>query len=292
MKKFIQLITVIGFTIFTHAQERTISGVVSDEMGPVADILVKVLGTNKGTVTDFDGNYSIKAQTGNVLEFTHVSYVSIEKVVGESNKVDVLMKDSCDVTKCYFGCYFETKRYVEVGYFRSMDNLFNGFYTDLSYSIYNIFNKTFIPSIRYKTDLINNKELHIGLALETINIADKYLTLKLSYNELELKSFNNKDLQLEAKTFFYNLIPNKSLGILLIFGLEDNVKNQFGYGFGMQQMIINNLTLSAKLIKYGDHFNIQNKLKYTYKKFDLFIEHRSINKYENIIYGAGYKINI
>ena len=63
-------------------------------MGPVADISVRVKGTTKGAVTDFDGNYAIKAKTGDTLEFTHVSYATVEKVVGASSKIDVTVKES------------------------------------------------------------------------------------------------------------------------------------------------------------------------------------------------------
>ncbi len=79
---------------FTFAQERVISGVVSDEMGPVADISVLVKGTKTGTVTDFDGKYSIKAKKGDVLVFSHVSYGTIEKPVGDSNTIDVIVKET------------------------------------------------------------------------------------------------------------------------------------------------------------------------------------------------------
>ena len=75
----------------SFAQERDISGNVTDDMGSVSDISVKVKGTTKGTVTDFDGNYTIKAKTGDTLEFSHVSYGTIQKVVGTSNKIDVTM---------------------------------------------------------------------------------------------------------------------------------------------------------------------------------------------------------
>jgi Ca-activated chloride channel family protein len=85
---------VIGFTMTTLAQERTISGIVSDEMGPVADISVKVMGTSRGTVTDFDGNYSIKASIGDILEFSHVSYAIITKEVKKSSVINVTMKES------------------------------------------------------------------------------------------------------------------------------------------------------------------------------------------------------
>jgi TonB-linked SusC/RagA family outer membrane protein len=77
---------------FTFAQERTISGVVSDEVGPVADIAVKVKGTTKGTVTDFDGKYSISAKTGDVLQFSHISYEGKEKTVGASNTINLTME--------------------------------------------------------------------------------------------------------------------------------------------------------------------------------------------------------
>ena len=59
------LTLLLAFVVqMTFAQERMISGIASDDMGPIADVSVKVKGTNKGAVTDFDGNYSIKAKTG------------------------------------------------------------------------------------------------------------------------------------------------------------------------------------------------------------------------------------
>lgn len=75
------------------AQERAITGVVSDEMGPVTDITVKVKGTSKGTITDFDGNYTIKANVGDTLVFTHVSYETVEKKVNDANIINVLIKE-------------------------------------------------------------------------------------------------------------------------------------------------------------------------------------------------------
>lgn len=84
---------------FTFAQERVISGVVSDNMGPVADISVVVKGTTKGTVTDFDGKYSIKAKKGDTLVFSHISYGTVEKVVGDSNTINVQMKENGEQLK-------------------------------------------------------------------------------------------------------------------------------------------------------------------------------------------------
>ncbi|AWM14280.1 SusC/RagA family TonB-linked outer membrane protein [Flavobacterium sediminis] len=75
---------------FSFAQEKTVTGVVTDELGPVAGANVVVKGTSNGTTTDFDGNFSIKAKKGDVLE---VSYVGMkeEVTVGDGNVYNVTL---------------------------------------------------------------------------------------------------------------------------------------------------------------------------------------------------------
>lgn len=53
-----------------------VSGTVNDQSGmPIPGVNVKVIGTTQGTVTDFDGNYSIEnVKKGSVLEFSYVGY--------------------------------------------------------------------------------------------------------------------------------------------------------------------------------------------------------------------------
>ena len=54
----------------SHAQ-RNISGVVSDDSGvPLPGVNVVIKGTNIGTTTDFNGNYSINASDSDVLTFS------------------------------------------------------------------------------------------------------------------------------------------------------------------------------------------------------------------------------
>ena len=55
---------------FSFAQEKTVSGVVSDATGPIPGANVIIKGTSNGVQTDFDGKYSIKAKTGDVLVFS------------------------------------------------------------------------------------------------------------------------------------------------------------------------------------------------------------------------------
>ena len=57
---------------FTFAQERTITGTVADESGALPGVSVLIEGTTSGTETDFDGNYSIEANSGDVLRYSFV----------------------------------------------------------------------------------------------------------------------------------------------------------------------------------------------------------------------------
>jgi TonB-linked SusC/RagA family outer membrane protein len=75
----------------SFAQDKTISGTVSDESGPLPGVTVLKKGTTQGTETDFDGKYSIKAKTGDVLVYSFVGMKSLEKVVGLTNSISVEM---------------------------------------------------------------------------------------------------------------------------------------------------------------------------------------------------------
>lgn len=77
----------------SFAQDRTISGTVSDESGPLPGVTVLKKGTTQGTETDFDGNYSVKASTGDVLVFSFVGMKSVERTVGASNQINVLLEN-------------------------------------------------------------------------------------------------------------------------------------------------------------------------------------------------------
>lgn len=92
MKLFLKSILVLFTIVQIQAQEKVISGVVSDENGlplPSATVLVK--GTSNGIQTDFDGKYTIKAQVGDILVFSYVGYNTKEVIVGSSNTINVSM---------------------------------------------------------------------------------------------------------------------------------------------------------------------------------------------------------
>ena len=72
-------------------QTKKVQGTVSDDMGPVigATVMVKGAGASNGTVTDFDGNFSINAKPGQTLVVTYIGYKTQEVVVPQSGVVNV-----------------------------------------------------------------------------------------------------------------------------------------------------------------------------------------------------------
>lgn len=81
----------------TFAQEKTITGTVKDEGGvPLPGVTVLVKGTTRGNATDFDGHYLIKAKVGDVLVFTNIGFTDVEKTVGSSSKIDVILKEEAE----------------------------------------------------------------------------------------------------------------------------------------------------------------------------------------------------
>ena len=78
------------------AQAQTVSGVVKDVAGEaIIGATVKVLGTNEAVITDFDGNFNVKAASNATLSISYVGYVTQQvKVAGKSNITVVLEEDN------------------------------------------------------------------------------------------------------------------------------------------------------------------------------------------------------
>ena len=77
---------------FAFAQEKTVTGVVSDETGPLPGANVIVKGTNRGVQTDVDGKYAIKAKTGEILVFSFIGMKDVTAPVGASAVLNMKMK--------------------------------------------------------------------------------------------------------------------------------------------------------------------------------------------------------
>lgn len=74
--------------------QKSISGTVTDDAGaPLPGVNVIVDGTTDGTQTDFDGNYIIKVEEGDVLVFSYIGMVTQRIPVGDKSQINVVMKE-------------------------------------------------------------------------------------------------------------------------------------------------------------------------------------------------------
>ncbi|WP_299664843.1 SusC/RagA family TonB-linked outer membrane protein [uncultured Polaribacter sp.] len=97
MQKKLKLLFVFLFIIsglIVNAQEINITGTVTDketnEYLPGVSIIVK--GTNRGVLTDFDGRYRIKANVGEILNFSYLGFENYSyEVKRESSLINVEM---------------------------------------------------------------------------------------------------------------------------------------------------------------------------------------------------------
>ncbi len=94
MKTCITLI-LLAFVITTGiAQEKKITGIVSDQSGmPLPGVNVIVKGSTNGTQSDFDGKYEILSQAGDVLTYTYVGLKTVEYTVATSTIINVTMEE-------------------------------------------------------------------------------------------------------------------------------------------------------------------------------------------------------
>src|SRR5687767_15278075 len=78
------------------AQERTITGKITDEKGnPIPNASVSVKGTERGVVAKEDGTFVLTVPSGAItLVFSSVGKTSKEIVLGSGNTVDVQLIDA------------------------------------------------------------------------------------------------------------------------------------------------------------------------------------------------------
>ena len=78
----------------TFAQElQTVSGVVTDGSGiPLPGVNVIIKGTDRGTQTDFNGEYYIEVEQGQTLVFSYLGMITVEYLVEDIDEIDVVLK--------------------------------------------------------------------------------------------------------------------------------------------------------------------------------------------------------
>ncbi len=111
---FMALIVQLSF-----AQEKTITGTVTDQNDlPLPGVNILVQGTTTGTQTDFDGNYSIEAEEGQILVFSYIGQAEVQRTVGANNTIDVQMEEDAQALEevVVIGAFGQQKQARSLGY--------------------------------------------------------------------------------------------------------------------------------------------------------------------------------
>jgi len=119
--KFSGILTLLlAFVVqLTFAQEKTISGTVTDNSGlPLPGVNIIVKGTTNGTQSDFDGNYSIQTAVGQTLVFSYVGFKTGEQAVtASSNKINFQMtEDAAELDEVVVTAFGIKKEKKALGY--------------------------------------------------------------------------------------------------------------------------------------------------------------------------------
>ena len=75
------------------AQQKTITGKVTNELGAaLSGVSVTIKGTQLGTTTSTEGNYSVRASTGQVLQYRFIGTAPEERTIGSGDVINVTLR--------------------------------------------------------------------------------------------------------------------------------------------------------------------------------------------------------
>ncbi len=118
MKTLIKITFVLLIAMSVKAQERLISGKVtsaSDAL-PLPGASVSIKGTGIGVSTNFDGLYQIKVKATDVLVFSYVGFITLEKKVENLNTISVILEeDTAQLEEVIIMGYGTRKRSMVTG---------------------------------------------------------------------------------------------------------------------------------------------------------------------------------
>lgn len=94
-KVLLMLVAGLFLSIDAFAQQIAVKGLVKDTTGePIIGANVVVKGTTNGTITDFDGNFQLEANKGDVIIISFIGYLTQELPV--TPQMNVILKDDTE----------------------------------------------------------------------------------------------------------------------------------------------------------------------------------------------------
>ena len=154
----IMLLSVL-FATQANAQNLTVTGTVTDNLGPVIGASIQVEGTSNGCITDIDGNYTLPNVPANAtLVFSYIGYQTQKIAVGGKTKIDVkLAEDSQllqEVVVVGYGVQRKSDLTGAVASVKAADALKNtptGNVSDALQDVWPVYQFSLVPVILLKT---------------------------------------------------------------------------------------------------------------------------------------------
>src|SRR5690606_41713536 len=82
---FLSLTTIQAFA------QKSVTGTVSDAMGPLPGVSVLIKGTDRGLQTDENGRFTRQASPNEVIQFSMVGYATQERTIGNESVLNITM---------------------------------------------------------------------------------------------------------------------------------------------------------------------------------------------------------
>ena len=306
---FTFIILIISSLLTLSAQDFLITGTVIDEEGnPLPGATVRVSGTSRATVVDFDGQYGIEANPFDTLEYSFIGYAKQIIKVGDHIQIDVQMEP--EIITLY-----ET---LICANSHTEPELFSGNY--FPYGIGALFlSEQFGYCCRtryrlkmgayYGTNLDTNQIINTRLAIDYIKISRLKLGFEFDYNYMNIREYDNECLLTDYRG---NLLFNK---VLKYFTFELGIGKQrfndldnIGYG--------GKISFGNEYSSYGPYFEFElysgfwnwsdyaeytlgikvrrfSKKSYTNSRFrnvSLGCEYRKLNTLRFVNFSLGFRI--
>ena len=97
MKNLTLLIVLLLCIIAARAQSKIINGKIMDSLRrAIAGASIQIKGTNKGTLSSINGDFSISAKAGDVLVVTVVSFGERDYTLGQEDSVTIMMNNTAE----------------------------------------------------------------------------------------------------------------------------------------------------------------------------------------------------
>ena len=100
LKFKITLLLVMLVNVCYYAQDAyTLTGVVNSkgDNSPLPGVTILIQNTNKGSETDFDGNFSIQVEKGQILEFSYLGYSTQKVTISNQKTLNISLVEDASV---------------------------------------------------------------------------------------------------------------------------------------------------------------------------------------------------